>query len=156
VASVAEASQRFAVPERWIFTVMHVETIGSSERDHQRRQGTDADHAWNGPSCGLAIALNAGPGRSERHLATGQPLPEETQSYVATLEPMIDPAVYIDALESPLAGAILVAPGRGWTVLFASSVRLAFSKGLADTLVVSAAAARSMRVRRGTRRLGPT
>jgi hypothetical protein len=38
---------------------------------------------------GFLAAYNAGPGRYERHLATGRPLPEETQAYVATLAPMI-------------------------------------------------------------------
>jgi len=34
-------------------------------------------------------AYNAGPGRYERHLVTGRALPDETQTYVATLAPMI-------------------------------------------------------------------
>lgn len=34
-------------------------------------------------------AYNAGPGRYESHLATGRPLPDETQAYIATLAPMI-------------------------------------------------------------------
>jgi soluble lytic murein transglycosylase-like protein len=38
---------------------------------------------------GFLAAYNAGPGRYKRHLATGQPLPEETQAYVTTLAPMI-------------------------------------------------------------------
>jgi hypothetical protein len=38
---------------------------------------------------GFLAAYNAGPGRYEHHLATGQPLPDETQMYVATLAPMI-------------------------------------------------------------------
>jgi Transglycosylase SLT domain len=38
---------------------------------------------------GFLAAYNAGPGRYERHLATGRPLPDETQTYVATLAPMI-------------------------------------------------------------------
>jgi soluble lytic murein transglycosylase-like protein len=37
-------------------------------------------------------AYNAGPGRYERHLATGRPLADETQAYVATLAPMINRA----------------------------------------------------------------
>ena len=37
---------------------------------------------------GFLAAYNAGPGRYERHLATGRPLPVETQAYVATLAPM--------------------------------------------------------------------
>jgi len=39
---------------------------------------------------GFLAAYNAGPGRYERHLATGRPLPEETQAYVATLLPVIE------------------------------------------------------------------
>jgi Transglycosylase SLT domain len=39
---------------------------------------------------GFLTAYNAGPGRYERHLATGRPLPAETQAYVATLAPMIE------------------------------------------------------------------
>ena len=38
---------------------------------------------------GFLAAYNAGPRRYERHLATGRPLPAETQAYVATLAPMI-------------------------------------------------------------------
>lgn len=38
---------------------------------------------------GFLAAYNAGPGRYERHLATGRPLPDETQAYVATLASMI-------------------------------------------------------------------
>jgi hypothetical protein len=38
---------------------------------------------------GFLAAYNAGPGRYERHLATGRPLPAETQAYVAVLTPMI-------------------------------------------------------------------
>jgi soluble lytic murein transglycosylase-like protein len=41
-------------------------------------------------TAGFLAAYNAGPGRYERHLATGRPLPEETQTYVATLAPMIE------------------------------------------------------------------
>ena len=38
---------------------------------------------------GFLAAYNAGPGRYENHLATGRPLPGETQDYVAMLAPMI-------------------------------------------------------------------
>jgi soluble lytic murein transglycosylase-like protein len=41
---------------------------------------------------GFLAAYNAGPGRYECHLATGRPLPDETQAYVATLAPMINRA----------------------------------------------------------------
>ena len=38
---------------------------------------------------GFLAAYNAGPARYEEHLATGRPLPIETQDYVAMLTPMI-------------------------------------------------------------------
>ncbi len=41
---------------------------------------------------GFLAAYNAGPGRYERHLATGRPLPDETQAYIATLAPIINSA----------------------------------------------------------------
>jgi hypothetical protein len=39
---------------------------------------------------GFLAAYNAGPGRYDDHLVTGQPLPEETQFYLSRLEPLID------------------------------------------------------------------
>lgn len=41
-------------------------------------------------SPGFLAAYNAGPGRYERHLVTGNPLPQETVDYMAKLVPMID------------------------------------------------------------------
>ena len=38
---------------------------------------------------GFLAAYNAGPGRYDRHLATGRPLPDETLAYIATLAPII-------------------------------------------------------------------
>ena len=40
-------------------------------------------------SPGFLAAYNAGPARYDEHLATGRPLPPETQAYVAMLSPMI-------------------------------------------------------------------
>ena len=57
---------------------------------------------------GFLAAYNAGPGRYERHLATGRPLPAETQAYVATLAPMIKSTridVQISAVERSFAWA---------------------------------------------------
>jgi soluble lytic murein transglycosylase-like protein len=57
---------------------------------------------------GFLAAYNAGPGRYERHLATGRPLPDETQAYVATLAPMITRArtnVQIDDVTRSFARA---------------------------------------------------
>jgi len=64
---------------------------------------------------GFLAAYNAGPGRYERHLASGRPLPDETQAYVATLAPMINRArtnVRIGAVERSFAwaGSSLFAP----------------------------------------------
>ena len=42
-------------------------------------------------SPGFLAAYNAGPERYEHHLATGRPLPAETQAYVAALAPVSDP-----------------------------------------------------------------
>jgi hypothetical protein len=39
---------------------------------------------------GFLAAYNAGPGRYENHLATGRPLPGETQEYVARLAPTVE------------------------------------------------------------------
>ena len=41
-------------------------------------------------SPGFLAAYNAGPQRYEQHLATGRPLPAETQAYVAALAPVLD------------------------------------------------------------------
>ena len=41
---------------------------------------------------GFLAAYNAGPGRYERHLVTGRPLPDETRAYTAALAPMINRA----------------------------------------------------------------
>jgi hypothetical protein len=38
---------------------------------------------------GFLAAYNAGPGRYEDHLATGRPLPAETQAYVTALAPLL-------------------------------------------------------------------
>lgn len=57
---------------------------------------------------GFLAAYNAGPGCYERHLATGRPLPAETQAYVATLAPMIKAAqvdVQIAAVQRSFAWA---------------------------------------------------
>jgi hypothetical protein len=119
-AFVAEASRRFAVPERWIRAVMHVESDGKLRARSQKgamglmqimpktwtelraRYDLGADpydprdnilagaayirelHDRYGAP-GFLAAYNAGPRRYENHMATGRPLPDETQAYVATL-----------------------------------------------------------------------
>ncbi|WP_080937676.1 lytic transglycosylase domain-containing protein, partial [Novacetimonas hansenii] len=39
---------------------------------------------------GFLAAYNAGPGRYEAHLMTGQPLPQETRDYVASVAHLLD------------------------------------------------------------------
>ena len=59
-------------------------------------------------SPGFLAAYNAGPARYEDHLATGQPLPAETRSYVALLAPMVGDGVISDVAVVPVAA-------RSWT-----------------------------------------
>jgi soluble lytic murein transglycosylase-like protein len=57
---------------------------------------------------GFLAAYNAGPVLYEDHLATGRPLPVETQAYVAALAPMI--------ASSPIGGTMVAeAAMRSWT-----------------------------------------
>lgn len=59
-------------------------------------------------SPGFLAAYNAGPARYEDHLATGRPLPAETQHYVEILAPMLD--------GGPVDGTIFVAADPpAWT-----------------------------------------
>lgn len=123
--AVTEAAKRFAIPERWIRAVMHIEsrndpsaisTKGAmglmqimpttwAELRVRHHLGDDAfdprDNILAGAaylaelhdlygSPGFLAAYNAGPGRYERHLVSGNPLPRETVDYMARLVPMID------------------------------------------------------------------
>jgi len=57
---------------------------------------------------GFLAAYNAGPARYEEHLVTGEPLPEETQNYLAFLAPLIG--------ERAANGAMITASViRSWT-----------------------------------------
>ncbi len=61
---------------------------------------------------GFLAAYNPGPARYEQHLATGLPLPAETQNYVATLPPIvagehIDGAVVARSITQPWSEAAL-------------------------------------------------
>jgi soluble lytic murein transglycosylase-like protein len=61
---------------------------------------------------GFLAAYNAGPARYEQHLATGLPLPAETQNYVASLTPIvagehIDGAVVARSITQPWTEAAL-------------------------------------------------
>jgi hypothetical protein len=57
---------------------------------------------------GFLAAYNAGAGRYEEHLATGRPLPPETQAYVAALAPLLRDG-------GAAEGNILTAVVRSWT-----------------------------------------
>ena len=57
---------------------------------------------------GFLAAYNAGPARWEDHLATGRPLPIETQAYLARLAPIVGGSAPDDA--APLASIV-----RSWT-----------------------------------------
>ena len=59
-------------------------------------------------SPGFLAAYNAGPARYEDHLATGRPLPAETQAYVAALAPVIGGGAIDDA-------TVVNAVVRSWT-----------------------------------------
>ena len=59
-------------------------------------------------SPGFLAAYNAGPHRFEDHLATGRPLPAETQAYVAAIAPLIGELQADDAVNVALAV-------RSWT-----------------------------------------
>ena len=59
-------------------------------------------------AAGFLAAYNAGPGRYEDHLATGRPLPAETQAYVAALAPLLR-----DDGSAP--GNFITAIIRSWT-----------------------------------------
>src|SRR5271165_846022 len=54
-------------------------------------------------SPGFLAAYNAGPRRYEDHLATGRPLPAETQAYVAAIDPLIGEGQADDAIKVALA-----------------------------------------------------
>lgn len=57
---------------------------------------------------GFLAAYNAGPGRYERHLKTGRPLPAETQAFVAALAPVIEGTrtnVWVAAVDRSFASA---------------------------------------------------
>ena len=59
-------------------------------------------------AAGFLAAYNAGPGRYEDHLASGRPLPLETQAYVAALAPLLR-----DDGSAP--GTFVAAIIRSWT-----------------------------------------
>lgn len=63
-------------------------------------------------SPGFLAAYNAGPGRYEKHLVTGDPLPAETVAYMAKIVPQIDAdaAVAYRAADRPARSEWSVAP----------------------------------------------
>ncbi|MCZ4072142.1 lytic transglycosylase domain-containing protein [Agrobacterium sp. LMR679] len=63
-------------------------------------------------SPGFLAAYNAGPGRYEKHLVTGDPLPAETVAYIAKIVPQIDAdaAVAFRTADRPARSEWSVAP----------------------------------------------
>jgi len=59
-------------------------------------------------TAGFLAAYNAGPGRYEDHLASGRPLPAETQAYIAALAPLLRE-------DGSVPGNIITAIIRTWT-----------------------------------------
>ncbi len=59
-------------------------------------------------TAGFLAAYNAGPGRYEDHLASGRPLPAETQAYVAALAPLLRE-------DGSARGNVITAIIRSWT-----------------------------------------
>jgi soluble lytic murein transglycosylase-like protein len=76
-------------------------------------------------SSGFLAAYNAGPARYDEHLATGRPLPLETQIYVAMLSPMIGGQQFDDRIAAPFD---LIAWAR--STLFATHSEITPSAGL--------------------------
>jgi soluble lytic murein transglycosylase-like protein len=120
VKFIEQASDRFAVPARWIRAVIQIESGGDEHATSPRgamglmqlmpdtwvelgvRYGLGLDpfdprdNVFAGTaylremhdrfgSAGFLAAYHAGPSRYEQHLATGQPLPPETVTYVAAV-----------------------------------------------------------------------
>jgi hypothetical protein len=66
---------------------------------------------------GFLAAYNAGPAQFAAHLATGEPLPDETQNYLAMVEPLIDGVLPLNQStpSDPLAwihAPLFITPGR--------------------------------------------
>ena len=59
-------------------------------------------------TAGFLAAYNAGPGRYEDHLASGRPLPAETQAYVASVAPLLRE-------DGSVPGNVITAIIRTWT-----------------------------------------
>lgn len=124
-AHIAEASQRFGIPEHWIVAVLRAESAGDVRavssagamglmqvmpdtwaglrvryglgRDtYDPRDNILAGTAYlremfdrYGNVAAMLAAYNVGPGRHDKHLATGRTLPAETRAYVAALAPIL-------------------------------------------------------------------
>ena len=146
-AHVAEAAQRFGLPEGWIYAVMRTESAGRIRAissagamglmqlmpgtwARQRARfglGSDPfdprDNIMAGTSylremydnygaSGFLAAYNAGPGRYEDWRDRGRPLPAETRTYAAKIEPMLQAG----SAATVVASASPVQPVRpSWT-----------------------------------------
>ena len=91
---------------------------------------------------GFLAAYNAGPTRYEEHLATGRPLPPETQAYVAALAPLIGN----DSIEAAMVVAVVA---RSWSdaPLFAGHAESGSATAPASTDARDGAASTARRAR---------
>lgn len=69
---------------------------------------------------GFLAAYNAGPGRYEAHLATGQPLPRETRDYVASVARLLDGRTFPAAV--PHDTGVTIARDQPDETLFAGHI----------------------------------
>jgi hypothetical protein len=104
---IAEASQRFGIPESWMRAVMRVESRGQAKAVSPKgaiglmqimpdtwaglrlryRLGRNPSDPHDNILAGAAYLR--GPGRYVEYVAAGRPLPAETRAYVAALAPLI-------------------------------------------------------------------
>lgn len=162
-AFIAEASQRFGIPEHWIRAVLRVESAGDVRAISsagamglmqvmpdtwaglRSRHGLGRDpyhprdnilagtaylrEMWDryGNVAAMLAAYNAGPGRYEKHLVTGDPLPAETVAYMAKIVPQID-------ADATVAWRTADRPARSeWSVTPLFIARAAVAGGGGDT-----------------------
>jgi len=133
-AHIAEASQRFAIPQAWIVAVKHTESRDDvravspagalglmqimpetwAELRARYRLGRDPFDPRDNIIAGTAYlremldAYGAGPARYDQHLATGRALPAETRAYVALLAPALGAAAPSDGTH------IVLQPPADW------------------------------------------
>ncbi len=121
---IAEAAERFDIPETWIRAVMRAESCGEMRAISPKGMGLMQimPETWprlrvrcglgTDPECGATTSYNAGPTRYDDHLTTGRPLPVETRAYVADVGPLIGVGGAVGTLEATM---LVAATARAWT-----------------------------------------